>query len=145
MAAGSYVVRNGGRSGLSSNWCFIVTQVQSALSVPVVAYKPTADCSYLQLVNRIQGTHSDVSQVTTKSPPPPPLPPNGPPDIAPDLVPLAADQSQLSYEQQQQYYQYYYAMQYYEYYKQMITQYHNLTGEFSFCSRDFAPLSYCLC
>lgn len=70
--------------------------------------------------------------MTTKSPPPPPLPSNGPADIAPDLVHLSADQSQLSYEQQQQYYQYYYAMQYYEYYKQMIAQYHNLTGEFSF-------------
>lgn len=69
--------------------------------MPQINYKPSADCAYSQLVNRIQGnqTESTVGLKTT------PLPPS-------------TSGSQMTYEQQQ-YYQYYYTMQYYEYYKQM--------------------------
>ncbi|KAF5301084.1 hypothetical protein FQA39_LY10903 [Lamprigera yunnana] len=83
----------------------LTTSVQSAPPpLPTVPYKPSADCKYSQLVNRIQGTHSEL----TPSPPQP----------VPDL-----SQGQMTYEQQQYYQQYYYARQYYEYYKQMSQQF----------------------
>lgn len=70
-------------------------QAPAAAPLPQIPYKPSADCAYSQLVNRIQG-----NQVET---------------------PAGGKQaSQLTYEQQQQYYQYYYTLQYYEYYKQVV-------------------------
>lgn len=59
--------------------------------MPSVPYKPSADCAYSQLVNRIQGVQPEAKQENVTA--------------------------SLSYEQQ--YYQYQYAAQYYEYYKQM--------------------------
>lgn len=79
---------------------FVCVQVPTAtLTIPTVVYRPSADCHYSQLVNRIQGTQFvDKTDV----PPPPPPPPN------------------IYDQQQQQYYQYYYMLQCYEYYKQML-------------------------
>ncbi|KAF2893982.1 hypothetical protein ILUMI_12190 [Ignelater luminosus] len=71
--------------------------------MPTVTYKPSADCTYSQLVNRIQGTQSESAT------PPQPLP--------------EVTQTPVIYEQQQYYQQYYYAAQYYEYYKQMAQQF----------------------
>ncbi|KAF5281900.1 hypothetical protein FQR65_LT14484 [Abscondita terminalis] len=76
----------------------LTTTLQSAPPppLPAVPYKPSADCKYSQLVNRIQG-------VQTESVPSPPQPPD------------------INYDQYYQ--QYYYAAQYYEYYKQMTQQF----------------------
>ncbi|XP_044261622.1 protein suppressor of white apricot [Tribolium madens] len=71
--------------------------VQTA--IPTIPYKPSANCSYSQLVNRIQGN----TQSESAKPP------------------------EMTYDQQQ-YYQYYYAAQYYEYYKQMA-QYQQGNGQ----------------
>ncbi|KRT80374.1 hypothetical protein AMK59_8728, partial [Oryctes borbonicus] len=98
----------------------VQTSVQATSTlptIPTVIYKPTADCAYSQLVNRIQGSQVDGAGVATiqtnKS--------DG--DVSPQA------QNQLSYEQQQQqYYQYYYTMQYYEYYKQLVQQFHSMGG-----------------
>ncbi|CAH0549074.1 unnamed protein product [Brassicogethes aeneus] len=83
---------------------------------PAIPYKPSANCAYSQLVNRIQGNDPATA---------PPLPPAA----AADQKPSAQMQSfaQLPYEQQQ-YYQYYYTSQYYEYYKQ-LAQYQQTCGE----------------
>ncbi|GJQ85386.1 su(w[a]) [Trypoxylus dichotomus] len=99
----------------------VQTSVQATSTIPTiptVTYKPTADCAYSQLVNRIQGSQVDgvgvASIQTNKS--------EG------DGSPQQA-QNQLSYEQQQQqYYQYYYMMQYYEYHKQLVQQCHSMGG-----------------
>ncbi|XP_074026879.1 suppressor of white-apricot isoform X2 [Leptinotarsa decemlineata] len=72
----------------------------TVISVPQIPYKPSVNCAYSQLVNRIQGSkveNQDYSNSTTMT---------------------ISDFEQMTYEQQQ-YYQYYYAQQYYEYYKQM--------------------------
>lgn len=92
-------------------------ETQTYPSVPTVTYKPTADCSYSQLVNRIQGSQLDgMAQNKSET-----------------ETGLTQNANQLSYEQQQQqYYQYYYAMQYYEYYKQLVQQFHNMGGK-RFC------------
>ncbi|RZB39274.1 suppressor of white apricot [Asbolus verrucosus] len=77
-------------------------------SIPSIPYKPSANCSYSQLVNRIQGnSQSDTSQVEASKPP--------------------EALAQMTYEQQQ-YYQYYYTAQYYEYYKQ-LAQYQQGQGQ----------------
>ncbi|EFA12338.2 Protein suppressor of white apricot-like Protein [Tribolium castaneum] len=68
-------------------------------TIPTIPYKPSANCSYSQLVNRIQGN----SQSEGAKPP------------------------EMTYDQQQ-YYQYYYAAQYYEYYKQ-LAQYQQGNGQ----------------
>ncbi|CAG9858209.1 unnamed protein product [Phyllotreta striolata] len=68
----------------------------TAITIPQIPYKPSVNCAYSQLVNRIQGNH---------------------PDAAPDAEKVP-DYSQMTYEQQQ-YYQYYYVQQYFEYYKQL--------------------------
>uniref|UniRef100_A0A1Y1KDW5 SURP motif domain-containing protein n=2 Tax=Photinus pyralis TaxID=7054 RepID=A0A1Y1KDW5_PHOPY len=81
--------------------------------LPTVPYKPSADCKYSQLVNRIQGTQTDSLT------PPPQHPP-------PDL-----SQGQMTYDQQQYYQQYYYIAQYYEYYKQMAQQFQGHNTEVS--------------
>lgn len=75
------------------------TATAVAPPLPTVAYKPSADCTYSQLVNRIQGAQQKQEDKNNSS--------------------ATIDQQQ----QMQQYYQYYYATQYYEYYKQMMQQY----------------------
>ncbi|XP_018577748.1 splicing factor, suppressor of white-apricot homolog [Anoplophora glabripennis] len=72
----------------------------TTIAIPQVPYKPSANCTYSQLVSRIQGNQCDQVQDAEKT--------AGP----------ATNFAQMTYEQQQ-YYQYYYAQQYYEYYKQM--------------------------
>ncbi|XP_018335532.1 splicing factor, suppressor of white-apricot homolog [Agrilus planipennis] len=96
----------------------LATPVQSApppttpLTIP---YRPSANCKYLQLVNRIQGNQQQQFASVT-------APTNAElPSVAPQGS--APAPQQLTYEQQQYYQQYYYAMQYYEYYKQMAQQY----------------------
>lgn len=95
----------------------VVMQVQatSILTIPTVPYKPTADCAYSQLVNRIQGSQVDGA---------------GGPSLQNKNEAEENPQAhnQLSYEQQQ-YYQYYYTVQYYEYYKQLVQQFHSMGGE----------------
>lgn len=93
-------------------FCLLSVQgqdVQQQPPLPTVAYKRSADCTYSQLVNRIQARQLKQEEPTT-----------------------ATATTTNNYEQQQQqYYQYYYAtqqQQYYEYYKQMM-QYQG--GEFS--------------
>ena len=86
---------------------------QAPPPLPMVPYKPSADCKYSQLVNRIQGTQSESLT------PPPPYPP-------PDLT-----QTTMTYEQQQYYQQYYYVAQYYEYYKQVAQQFQGQNSEIS--------------
>ncbi|KAK5638225.1 hypothetical protein RI129_012520 [Pyrocoelia pectoralis] len=100
----------------------LATSVQSAPPppLPTVPYKPSADCKYSQLVNRIQGTQTESS-----TPPPPAQPP-------PDLT-----QGQMTYEQQQYYQQYYYIAQYYEYYKQMAQQFQGQNAEVSSDSKSW--------
>ncbi|KAJ8928908.1 hypothetical protein NQ314_018479 [Rhamnusium bicolor] len=72
----------------------------TAIPIPQISYKPSANCTYSQLVNRIQGNQSEATLEVTK--------PTG----------VVQNLAQLTYEQQQ-YFQYYYAQQYYEYYKQL--------------------------
>lgn len=91
----------------------LTTAVQSAPPLPAVPYKPSADCKYSQLVNRIQGTQNE----STPSPPQPPV------DVP------------MTYEQQY-YQQYYYAAQYYEYYKQMTQQFHGHSSEVPIDTKD---------
>ncbi|XP_056633487.1 splicing factor, suppressor of white-apricot homolog isoform X1 [Diorhabda sublineata] len=67
----------------------------TAITIPQIPYKPSVNCAYSQLVNRIQGNQAET-QETPKMP----------------------DYAQMTYEQQQ-YYQYYYVQQYFEYYKQL--------------------------
>lgn len=82
-------------------------------TIPTITYKPTADCAYSQLVNRIQGSQTDNAAIQNKN--------------ENEQNPA---QNHVNYEQQQQqYYQYYYAMQYYEYYKQLVQQFHNMGGK----------------
>lgn len=76
--------------------------------LPTVPYRPTADCAYSQLVNRIQGSQGEQGGF--------------------NKMEGGQNVPQMTYEQQQQYYQYYYTAQYYEYYKQMM-QYQNQGGE----------------
>jgi hypothetical protein len=77
-------------------------------SIPSIPYKPSANCSYSQLVNRIQGSNqTEATQAEATKPP--------------------EAFAQMTYEQQQ-YYQYYYAAQYYEYYKQ-LAQYQQGNGQ----------------
>lgn len=73
------------------------------MSIPTVPFKPSANCAYSQLVNRIQGTHNEAATNNEPSKPSTEAPMNF---------------AQMTYEQQQ-YYQYYYANQYYEYYKHL--------------------------
>lgn len=82
-----------------------VVQVPTA---PQISYKPSADCAYSQLVNRIQGNQNDNSTALKST--------LTAPTTA--VTPTTTTANQMTYEQQQ-YYQYYYTMQYYEYYKQM--------------------------
>ncbi|XP_063930077.1 splicing factor, suppressor of white-apricot homolog isoform X2 [Zophobas morio] len=77
-------------------------------AIPTIPYKPSANCSYSQLVNRIQGSNqTDTAQAEAAKPP--------------------EAFTQMTYEQQQ-YYQYYYTTQYYEYYKQ-LAQYQQGNGQ----------------
>lgn len=104
-----------------TNWhLFIVKQeLEStpggASTIPSVPYKPSVNCAYSQLVNRIQGTQQDSAAEQAHAQPP---------------LPLQTPQnfSQMTAEQQQQYYHYYYAAQYYEYYKQ-LAQYQQTHGQ----------------
>ncbi|XP_060534171.1 splicing factor, suppressor of white-apricot homolog [Cylas formicarius] len=72
-----------------------------ATSIPTVPYKPSANCTYSQLVSRIQGVGG-----------------TGQPEPAPHSNEYNL---QLTLEQQQ-YYQYYYLQQYYEYWRSVTQQ-----------------------
>ncbi|CAG9833994.1 unnamed protein product [Diabrotica balteata] len=76
----------------------------TAISIPQIPYKPSVNCAYSQLVNRIQGNQAET-QETQKIP----------------------EYEQMTYEQQQ-YYQYYYVQQYLEYYKQLALHYQGQAG-----------------
>uniref|UniRef100_A0A6P7FMQ2 Protein suppressor of white apricot-like n=1 Tax=Diabrotica virgifera virgifera TaxID=50390 RepID=A0A6P7FMQ2_DIAVI len=76
----------------------------TAKSIPQIPYKPSVNCAYSQLVNRIQGNQAE-NQETQKIP----------------------EYEQMTYEQQQ-YYQYYYVQQYLEYYKQLALHYQGQAG-----------------
>ncbi|ENN71879.1 hypothetical protein YQE_11494, partial [Dendroctonus ponderosae] len=73
---------------------------QSRLSLP---YRPSADCAYSQLVNRIQGSNGQSEPLITQQP-------------------SVANQMQLMNQMtlEQQYHQYYYVQQFYEYWRHSV-------------------------
>lgn len=105
---------------MNTFFCLLLVQAQAAQQqpppLPMVPYKPSADCTYSQLVNRIQGAQQQKQQQQV---------------VVEDKVTEQQTSAQQQ-QQQQQYYQYYYAtqQQYYEYYKQMM-QYQGGGSEFS--------------
>lgn len=80
-------------------------------AIPSVSYKPSSNCTYSQLVNRIQGGNNQSSDQAC--------------DVSGGKTPDFY--AQMTYEQQQ-YYQYYYTVQYYEYFKQ-LAQYQQAQGQ----------------
>ncbi|KAL3270469.1 hypothetical protein HHI36_021016 [Cryptolaemus montrouzieri] len=83
-------------------------------TIPNVPYRPSVNCAYSQLVNRIQGATGVTGHA---SPQGQTLGPTGEQQGVAESG--QANMANLTLEQQQQYYQYYMQHQYYEYYKHM--------------------------
>ncbi|XP_030763854.1 splicing factor, suppressor of white-apricot homolog [Sitophilus oryzae] len=98
-----------------------VKAIQPSVSVPSIPYRPSADCSYSQLVNRIQGSSLSTSnnsdmQVTGHS--------INAQDAMYGFVPATSNDningSVVTPNIEQQYYQYYYVQQWYEYWRHAV-------------------------